>query len=46
MARFTTKPARTRKPKKSKPKKPPRSGSRSNAWRNYIGGGSNAPIPW
>jgi len=44
MARFTTKAARTKKSKKSKPKKSPRSGTKSNAWRRYVA--SNAPIPW
>ena len=44
------KPKKTAKPKGEKKKKPkkPRTGTgqRSNAWRAYVGGGSNEPIPW
>ena len=35
-------PLKGKKPKK--PRKP--SGGKSNAWRAYVGGRSNEPIPW
>jgi hypothetical protein len=43
MAKFSAR----KKTKRKKANKPKSSGSRSNAWRKYVGGGgvSNAPLP-
>jgi len=41
------KPKKAAKPKtKKKPKGGGSNGKKSNAWRAYVGGRSNEPIPW
>ena len=45
-SKFTAKATGTKKAKQPRTRKPRTTGQRSNAWRAYTSGVSNAPIPW